>query len=220
MKTHRLLAVATAALALSAGAAAAETLNATTTGWYQSTGASNNGGGNYFSGAEAGDSYRSFIVFTVPAGTTITAAQLNIFNTAAGQGGPNVLGLFEVTTGTPVLVAGTGGVAAYTDLADGPSYGTAPAPLGATVNVTLNAAGISAVNAAQGGTFAIGLINTTIEQVNDNLFYASSPNPANQLILTRAAVATVPTMSEWAMILFGLMLAGGAAVTLSRRRTA
>ena len=32
--------------------------------------------------------------------------------------------------------------------------------------------------------------------------------------------ATVPTMSEWAMILFSLMLAGGAAVMIQRRRLA
>lgn len=33
-----------------------------------------------------------------------------------------------------------------------------------------------------------------------------------------APPATIPTMSEWAMILFGLMLAGGAAVMIQRRR--
>lgn len=33
-------------------------------------------------------------------------------------------------------------------------------------------------------------------------------------------VAPVPTMSEWAMILLGVMLAGGAALTLQRRRAA
>ena len=33
-------------------------------------------------------------------------------------------------------------------------------------------------------------------------------------------VYTVPTLSEWAMILFGLLLAGAAALTLNRRRTA
>ena len=32
--------------------------------------------------------------------------------------------------------------------------------------------------------------------------------------------AVVPTMTEWAMILFALMLAGGAAVTIQRRRQA
>lgn len=35
-----------------------------------------------------------------------------------------------------------------------------------------------------------------------------------------SAPATVPTMSEWAMILFGLLLAGGAAVMIQKRRLA
>ena len=35
-----------------------------------------------------------------------------------------------------------------------------------------------------------------------------------------AVVATIPTMSEWAMILFGLLLAGGAAVMIQQRRLA
>lgn len=33
-----------------------------------------------------------------------------------------------------------------------------------------------------------------------------------------AVITTVPTLSEWAMILFGVMLAGGAAVLVQRRR--
>lgn len=35
-----------------------------------------------------------------------------------------------------------------------------------------------------------------------------------------AAAAAVPTLSEWAMILFGLVLAGGAALVIQRRRMA
>lgn len=35
-----------------------------------------------------------------------------------------------------------------------------------------------------------------------------------------AVPAAVPTMSEWAMILLGVLLAGGAALTIQRRRTA
>lgn len=35
-----------------------------------------------------------------------------------------------------------------------------------------------------------------------------------------APPAPVPTVSEWAMILLGMMLAGGAALTIHRRRTA
>lgn len=44
---------------------------------------------------------------------------------------------------------------------------------------------------------------------------------AESTVATTFAVggpATVPTLSEWAMILFGLLLAGGAAVYIQRRR--
>ena len=40
------------------------------------------------------------------------------------------------------------------------------------------------------------------------------------LVAAAPAPAPVPTMSEWAMILFGLMLAGGAALYIQRRQTA
>ena len=49
-----------------------------------------------------------------------------------------------------------------------------------------------------------------------------SPGPVSmgQFIAPAAAPAPVPTMSEWAMILFGLILAGGAALYIQRRRLA
>ncbi|WP_271083528.1 DUF11 domain-containing protein [Brevundimonas sp. NIBR11] len=49
-------------------------------------------------------------------------------------------------------------------------------------------------------------------------------NPGNEIATTTTTVfappppAPVPTLTEWAMILFGTMLAGGAAVYLQRRR--
>ena len=58
--------------------------------------------------------------------------------------------------------------------------------------------------------------------------YTPTPTPCSQPSSTTqtyrlqvvAAPAAVPTMSEWAMILLGLALAGGAALTIQRRRTA
>jgi hypothetical protein len=38
--------------------------------------------------------------------------------------------------------------------------------------------------------------------------------------ITEAAPASVPTMTEWAIILFGLILAGGAALAIQRQRVA
>jgi uncharacterized repeat protein (TIGR01451 family) len=55
---------------------------------------------------------------------------------------------------------------------------------------------------------------------------ASDANPANNSatdsdsIILAATPTPVPTLGEWALILFGLMLAGGAALHLSRRRLA
>ena len=50
----------------------------------------------------------------------------------------------------------------------------------------------------------------------DNNFAMANRDLAFQV--TQATVAAVPTMSEWAMILFGTVLAGGAALYLQRRR--
>lgn len=43
---------------------------------------------------------------------------------------------------------------------------------------------------------------------------------ATNVTISSAAPAAVPTMSEWAMILMGVLLAGGAAVVVQRRRLA
>jgi hypothetical protein len=49
--------------------------------------------------------------------------------------------------------------------------------------------------------------------------FGSLPRPAIGSANT-AVPATVPTMSEWTMILLGVLLAGGAALTIQRRRKA
>ena len=59
--------------------------------------------------------------------------------------------------------------------------------------------------------------NCSFGNTDSNFSTAVSPVPTS---FTTASPATVPTMSEWAMILFGLLLAGGAAVYVQRRRFA
>lgn len=211
---------ALAALAMTAAPAAAETLTPLDTGWYDSAGSHSPGNQNYITGRDGGDEWRSFIVFTIPAGTPVTAATLNLYSFDVA-GGPNDLALFDVTTGVPVLLNGTAGVAAYADLGSGASYGTlAGVTTNTTISITLTPAAVAAINAAQGSTFAIGMVNATLSDPTDYIFGSSAPAIENTLDLTRGAPATVPTMSEWAMILMGLLLAGGAAMTLARRRAA
>ena len=49
---------------------------------------------------------------------------------------------------------------------------------------------------------------------------SSSASHSAPPVVTVASASVVPTMTEWAMILFGLTLAGAAAVVIRRRRTA
>ena len=68
----------------------------------------------------------------------------------------------------------------------------------------------------QGGT-------NTVAVVHDRLVVDVSSNDQENLSsisYIQAAPAPVPTMSEWAMILFGLILAGGAALYVQRRQFA
>lgn len=56
--------------------------------------------------------------------------------------------------------------------------------------------------------------------VRDNVLYAGGFNTSTIYAITLVAPtpAAVPTLSEWALMLFGVLLAGGAALTIQRRR--
>lgn len=43
---------------------------------------------------------------------------------------------------------------------------------------------------------------------------------ANRVVITSSSPAAVPTLSEWAMIMLGALMTGGAALMIHRRRTA
>lgn len=75
---------------------------------------------------------------------------------------------------------------------------------------------------APGAAFTLGVV--TNGNSNGNLINFATPVPFGSglvsapIVLTSVAAATaVPTMSEWAMILFGTILAGGAALYIRRR---
>lgn len=175
-------------------------------------------GGIYATG-RSGEVYRGFFVVDVPAGLPVQSAELKV-RTWTTSGGPNTINLHQVTTDPSTLW--WGGVPIFTDLGDGPVLGSfiASGPNG-VATVTLNAAGIAAVNAAQGGKVGFGFNNATVETDPDGFGFFGGASVDNTLILTRGVTpppAPVPTMSEWAMIGLGLALAGGAALTVSRRR--
>lgn len=74
-----------------------------------------------------------------------------------------------------------------------------------------------------GGNAQFYIANPGLYGGGDLLTYYHNPHLSDDLVFTVTEVATpatVPTMTEWAMILFGILLAGGAALMIQRRRLA
>lgn len=198
--------------------AAAQTITATDAGYYNSLGIHDAANTNHITGVEPGLVYHGFLVFDIPAGAGFASVQLSI-PTAGVDSGPNTLELYDVSTSAATVragaVAGPAGIAIHNDLGSGTLLGAAPGLTGSSVaSVNLNAAGVAAVNAARGGPLVIGMRNGTVESAADFIFGVSAIGPI-QLIAT--PLAPVPTLSEWAMILFGTGLAGVAGLMLWRR---
>ncbi len=194
------------------------TVSSTRSGWVTSGGAinSDSGNNNTFTGVVGGQDYRSFIEFPVPASVTAYTSAVLRLNIGAVRNGPNDLSIYD----SAGIIPG-GGVTFYSDLGSGVLFGS-QAGLntdGQVVEITLDPAGIAAVNAARGGPLVLGFVSSPTTADPDGLFAVTGPATLRQLVLVPTAAAPViPTLTEWAMILFGMGLAGGAAVYLNRWR--
>lgn len=212
-----LFAAALLALAAMATPALAETIQGTSV-TYRDDGA---GSANvrHFTGTNAfGEVFHGGLVFAIPVGNAILDAQL-VMTASTVLAGPNTVAVYEMTTSGAVLLAAGGGVATYTDLGDGAVYGTASGLVTNSIaTVTLSPAAVAAINAAQGGTFAVGLVNATHSGGVDYIFESAGGPTPRDLVLTRAV--PVPALSEWGMIFLGILLAGGAAFYIQRRQFA
>ena len=154
----------------------AVTLNASATGWWSQTGFHDSANPNYVAGncppCAGGPLFNDYFVFgfasTLP---TVTSAQLSIGNPASGsstQGyvsanATETLQIWDVSTVISTLIAsGAGQVGIYNDLGSGTMFASqtvSGADNGTQIVITLNAAGIAAINAAiqnGGGGFAFG----------------------------------------------------------------
>ena len=119
--------------------------------------------------------------------------------------GPVIVPVLDITS-IPPVTASAGGTYAVTTSSD------SPAPVVLTVDPA--SAGVCAVSGATLSLTAEGNCTFYANQAattgyaaargTDQTFYISTPAP-------------VPTLSEWAMILLGTLLAGGAALHLQRR---
>lgn len=202
------------------GAASAETLSGPLAGYYrangQTVGGAASAGANHTTGSFGGNTARGYFIYSIPAGAPITGATLSV-NAVQVLAGPNTLEIYDVTTSPATVASAATSVAVYNDLGTGTMYGTAVATVNNEIlTIALNPDGIAAINAARGGSFAIGFLNATDGGGSDTIFLSSVNTVPRNLVLTRAE--PVPTLSEWAMIILGLMLASGAAFYVQRRK--
>jgi len=150
--------------------------------------------------------WRSCMFFSLPAGlATPVAAELRLNHDVLVAGVnfalwpvASPLSAFQVPySGT----ATAPGLALLADLGEGPAFGGAAAPTGAgSSSLVFNAAGLAALTAARGGTFAIGLTG------NENNSIVS-----RQVMLSNASlvVSAVPEPGSAAMLALGLAAVGG-----------
>jgi hypothetical protein len=177
-------------------------------GWYQGTGFNDPNNLNYITGiysVTGQDShYRDFFVFDLSAVMTpIVTAQLDLRNPTFGythEHPTDTLGIFDVSTNIDTLNAGAGGTAAYNDLGSGTQFGSVtvddsinfpPTSAGYPVLVSLNSAGVAALNDARGGRIAFGGAITTLtgNELDENIFSRSNATFATNLILQTSVIA-------------------------------
>lgn len=155
-------------------------ISATDRGWYVNNGFHGPDNDNYLVGDPGNQfdesEYRNWFVFNLSGVTQpALAAELRLFNPISPPGAANgfesvhgseTYTVFDITTSVTNLAAGTGGVAAFSDLGSGTIYATRTmtvADNGTTVIITLNAAGLAYLNANLGSTVAMGGAITTLD---------------------------------------------------------
>jgi Autotransporter beta-domain/HYR domain len=176
--------------------ALAQTTNVTTSdsGWYRNDGFHGSNNQNYYTGSHSSGQLRGFFTFNIPSSSVaFTSARLRFFTYGVFTG-PNTLDVYDVSTAISSLVAGGSGLTAtYADLGSGTMYAsTLVAAPNTFIEIPLNAAALSAINARRGSSFAVGFRNRNISATPDSIFSSSNFNSGNRLVLTRPPADTTP----------------------------
>lgn len=194
------------------------TLNWTDSGWWNATGFHDATNDNYFVGQSGGLQYRDYFVFNL-AGVTqpISSATLQVYNPAVANGdsGNGYISIdptetytvFDVSTPLAALQASNSGqVGIFNDLGTGVPFGAtvaSPASNGQVLSIPLNAPGVAALNAAAGGSVALGgAITTLLGGANQALFGFSGfgANVANHV---RRLALTFAVAEDWYKVTLG-----------------
>lgn len=219
----KIMAGACAAL-LAASSHAADTqvsIDASRMGWYTASGVHESYNNNTLTGVFF-EEYRSFFEWTLPSVTGhVTGAHLEMalpYSLGSDQG-TQTGAMFDVAAANlPFLSADNGaghGTSIFADLGTGTAYGNFVIRESDDLtifSIDLNAAAVRAIDAANGGTFALGMRNTT-PKITDNYFLFSSMSQAGEQTLV-LDVTPVPEASPFATLALGV----AALAVVARRR--
>jgi hypothetical protein len=148
---------------------------------------------NTLTGFSSGTEYNSYFSFDLSGVTgTVVSAQLALEQQMYyGADASETASIWDVSTNADVLSATSQSIAIFLDLQSGTQYGTltgSPDTTGTIITTTLNAQAVSALNAARGSKFSVGLHLATLSgqmQNAEGLRFSASAEPRmNQLILT------------------------------------
>ena len=217
------LAAACAAMMAAASHAANTqvTVDASQTGWYTASGLHESYNNNTLTGVFF-EEYRSFFEWTLPSiGGHVTGAHLEMalpYSLGSDQG-TQTGAMFDIAAANlPFLGADNGaghGTSIFADLGTGTAYGnfTIRESDDLTIfHIDLDSAAVQAIDAANGGTFALGMRNTT-PGITDNYFLFSSMSQAGRQTLV-LDVTPVPEASPFATLALGV----AALAVVARRR--
>jgi hypothetical protein len=164
---------------------------------------------NTFAGTlGANTEFRDWFAFQLPSVGTFTSATLNIWNDTrnfSDVAGPT----FELRDASAISFAGLAGATTLGSV----SVEAADAGVSRFVPITLNAAALSLLNAAQGGPFLFGGVVTPFSSGNVQIFGYTTGPPAAFL---RFAHDPAPVPEPMSLLLVG---SGLAALVARRRRS-
>ena len=218
---------ACAAVALAGASHAAGTtqlaVDSSNLGWYNSTGAHWYDNDNTLTGMFDIE-YRSFYEWTLPAFSGhVTGAHLEMalpYSLGVLQG-TQTGAMFDVAEGLVpylTLVDGAGhGTSIFADLGSGTSYGNftiSESDDFTTFRIDLDAAAVGALDAAKGGTFAMGMRNTSLGTADNYFLFSSTSTRGEQTLVLD--VMPVPEAPSYATMLLG----AAALLALASRRQA